>query len=332
MSSGSGLTLVTGASGFIGGHLARALAERGDRLRLLLRPGSDRRGLAGFSFEEALGDLRDSDSLERAINGCSTVFHVAADYRLWAKDPTELKRSNVDGTRNLLEAANRAGVDKVVYTSTVGTIGIVGDGTPGDEDAPVALADMTGQYKRTKFLAEQVALEYAERGLPVVIVNPTAPVGEADLKPTPTGRILVDFLRGAMPAYLDTGLNLVDVRDVAQGHLLAAERGRLGERYILGGQNLSLQEILQRLAAITGRQAPGVQIPYALAWLFGAAGTAWADWTGCAPRAPLEAVRMARKKMYARSDKAQNELGWRPGPVDAALKRAVEWFQANGYC
>lgn len=332
MNSGSGLTLVTGASGFIGGHLARALAERGDSLRLLLRAGSDRRGLAGLSYEEALGDLRDPASLARAVRGCSTVYHAAADYRLWAQNPAELERSNVDGTRNLLAVAEWAGVEKIVHTSTVGTIGMVGDGTPADEDSPVSLADMAGTYKRTKFQAEQVALEHAQRGLPVVIVNPTAPVGEADLKPTPTGKILVDFLRGAMPAYLDTGLNLVDVRDIARGHLAAAEQGRIGQRYILGAENLSLREILQRLAAITGRPAPRIQIPYVLAWLFGAAETGWASLTGRPPRAPLEAVRMARKKMYVRCNKAERELDWRPGRVDAALERAVEWYRANGYC
>lgn len=311
--------------------MARALAARGDALRLLLRPTSDRRGVAGLRFEEAIGDLRDPESLKRAVEGCSVVYHVAADYRLWSKDPSELERSNVDGTRNLLAACERAGVEKIVYTSTVGAIGIVGDGTPGDEDSPVSLEQMTGPYKRTKFLAEQTALDFARRGLPVVIVNPTAPVGEADWKPTPTGRILVDFLRGATPAYLDTGLNLVDVRDVALGHLAAAERGRAGERYILGAENLSLRAILERLARISGRPAPRVRIPYAAAWLFGAAGTAWAEVSGLEPRAPLEAVRMARKKMYVRSDKAERELGWRPGPVEPALERAVEWFRVNGY-
>lgn len=331
MRSEKPLTLVTGASGFVGGHVARALAARGDALRLLLRPTSDRRGVAGLGFQEAVGDLRDPASLERAVAGCSVVYHVAADYRLWSKNPAELERSNVDGTRNLLAACEQAGVEKVVYTSTVGAIGIIGDGTPGDEDSPVSVEQMTGPYKRTKFLAEQAALEFARRGLPVVIVNPTAPVGEADWKPTPTGRIIVDFLRGATPAYLDTGLNLVDVRDVAQGHLAAAERGRAGERYILGAENLSLREILERLARISGRPAPRVQIPYALAWLFGAAGTAWASVSGREPRAPLEAVRMARKKMYTRSDKAERELGWSPGSVEAALERAVEWFRANGY-
>ncbi|MBI1355591.1 MAG: NAD-dependent epimerase/dehydratase family protein [Acidobacteria bacterium] len=330
--SGSGLTLVTGASGFIGGHVARTLAGRGERLRLLLRPSSDRRGLAGLDFEEALGDLRDPSSLESAVRGCSTVYHVAADYRLWSRDPRELERSNVEGTRNLLQACERAGVEKVVYTSTVGAIGIVGDGTLGDETSPVSLADMTGPYKRTKFLAEKEALDAARRGLPVVIVNPTAPVGEADLKPTPTGKIIVDFLRGAMPAYLDTGLNLVDVRDVAQGHLRAADRGEPGERYILGCRNMSLREILESLATITGRPAPGVRIPYVVAWLFGAGETVLAGLTGREPRAPLEAVRMARKKMYVRSEKAERELDWRPGPPEAALERAVAWFRANGYC
>ncbi len=284
MSSEYPLTLVTGASGFVGGHVARALAARGDALRLLLRPTSDRRGVSGLRFEEAIGDLRDPASLERAVAGCSVVYHVAADYRLWAKDPAELERSNVGGTRNLLAACERAGVEKVVYTSTVGAIGIVGNGMLGDEDSPVSLAQMTGSYKRTKFLAEQAAVEFARRGLPVVIVNPTAPVGEADWKPTPTGRIIVDFLRGATPAYLDTGLNLVDVRDVALGHLAAAERGRVGQRYILGAENLSLRAILERLARISDRPAPRVRIPYAAAWLFGAAETAWASVSGREPR------------------------------------------------
>ncbi|MBI3665886.1 MAG: NAD-dependent epimerase/dehydratase family protein [Acidobacteria bacterium] len=260
------------------------------------------------------------------------VYHLAADYRLWAPDPSELYRSNVDGTRNLLEAARGAGVRRVVYTSTVGCIGVIGDGTPGDEQSPVSLGDMAGAYKRSKFLAEQVALEYARGGLPVVVVNPTAPVGDRDIKPTPTGRIIVDFLLGRTPAYVDTGLNLVDVRDVALGHLLAAERGRPGERYILGARNMTLREILEELGRLGGRPAPKVQIPYAVAWTYAAVGTAWARVTSKEPRASLEAVRMSRKKMFVRTDKAERELGFQPGPVEEALRRAIEWFRENHYC
>ena len=326
------MILVTGASGFVGGHVTRLLREQGCRVRVLVRPTSDLRGLAGLEVERVEGDLRVPESLEKAVTGCEVIYHVAADYRLWARDPDELYRSNVDGTRNLLEAAQRAGVRRVVYTSTVGCIGVVGDGTPGDEDAPVRLEDMKGAYKRSKFMAEQVALEYASRGLPVVAVNPTAPIGDRDLKPTPTGRIILDFLLGRMPAYVDTGLNLVDVRDVARGHLLAAERGRPGERYLLGARNMTLREILETLAGITGRAAPKVRLPYAVAWAFGAAETAWAGVSGREPRAPLDAVRMARKKMWVRTDKAERELGYHPGPVEDALGRAVEWFRENRYC
>jgi dihydroflavonol-4-reductase len=324
--------LVTGASGFIGGHVARLLAGRGQRIRALIRATSDLRGIVDLDVERVIGDLRDPRSLDRAVAGCETVYHVAADYRLWARDPGELYASNVEGTRNLLEAAGQAGARRVVYTSTVGCIGVKGDGTPGDENAPVALADMTGPYKRSKFLAEQAALEYARGGLPVVVVNPTAPVGDRDIKPTPTGRIIVDFLGGRMPAYVDTGLNLVDVRDVAYGHLLAAERGRVGERYILGARNMTLREILEQLGRLGGRPAPRVRIPYAAAWVFAAAGTAWARVSGREPRASLEAVRMSRKKMFVRTGKAERELGFRPGPVEDALRRAIEWFRQNQYC
>jgi dihydroflavonol-4-reductase len=253
------------------------------------------------------------------------VFHVAADYRLWARHPAEIYRSNVEGTRNLLGAARAAGVARVVYTSTVGAIGIPHDG-PGSETTPVSLNDMAGDYKRSKFLAEQVALEFARDGFPVVVVNPTAPVGERDVKPTPTGQIIVDFLNQKMPAFIDTGLNLVDVRNVAEGHLLACERGEPGERYILGSENLTLAEILQVLARITGRKAPRVRLPYAVAYGAGLCSTAWAGITGSPPRVPLEAVRMARKKMWVTNEKACRELGFQPGPAEVALRRAVEWF------
>jgi dihydroflavonol-4-reductase len=324
--------LVTGASGFIGGHIARLLVERGCAVRVLVRPTSNLSGIADLPVERLEGDLRDVGSVRRAMRGCGQTYHVAADYRLWTTDPGELRRSNVEGTRNVLQVAAEAGVLKVVYTSTVGTIGIRGDGTPGAEDSPVSITEMTGHYKRSKFEAEQLALDFAAKGLPVVIVNPTAPVGEGDLKPTPTGKIIVDFLLGAMPAYVDTGLNLVDVRDVASGHLLAAERGRPGERYILGARNMTLREILESLSRISGRPAPRLRLPYGLALGFSLAETALAGLTGREPRAPLEAVRMARKKMFVTTGKAERELGFRPGPVEDALQRAVEWFRRNRYC
>jgi dihydroflavonol-4-reductase len=318
--------LVTGASGFLGWHVARVLVERGYSVRALVRPGSR---VEELDLERATGDLRDPASLERAVSGCGLLFHVAADYRLWAKDPGELYRSNVDGTRNLLEAARRAGIERVVYTSTVGCIGIPHDGV-GDETTPVALSDMAGDYKRSKFLAEQVALEYARGGFPVVIVNPTAPIGDHDVKPTPTGRIVLDFLNGDMPAFIDTGLNVVDVRDTAEGHVLACERGRAGERYILGSENLTLEQILVELAGITGHKPPRMKLPYAVAWCAGACSTAWAGVTGTPPRVPMDAVRMARKKMWVTHEKARRELGFEPGPARIALARAVQWFEGSG--
>lgn len=316
--------LVTGASGFLGWHVARILLERGYAVRALVRPGSR---VNGLDVEVATGDLRDPASLERAAAGCGLVFHVAADYRLWAANPDDLYRSNVEGTRNLLQAARNARVERIVYTSTVGCIGIPSGGI-GDEDTPVALADMVGHYKRSKFLAEEVALEAARGGLPVVIVNPTAPVGDHDVKPTPTGQIVVDFLKGGMPAFIDTGLNVVDARDCAQGHLLACERGRPGERYILGSENLTLAEILGTLARLAGRKAPTVRLPYAVAYAAGVCSTAWATLSGRPPRVPLEGVRMARKRMWVTHEKARRELGFNPAPAEAALAHAVEWFTA----
>jgi dihydroflavonol-4-reductase len=321
------LTLVTGASGFLGWHVAHVLAERGHRVRALCRPASQLREL---EVERVEGDLRDPDSLRRAVEGCELVFHVAADYRLWSKHPADLYASNVDGTRNVLEAAARAKVERVVYTSTVGCIGMPA-GRSGDEQTPVSIADMAGHYKRSKWLAEQVALEKAAAGLPVVIVNPTAPVGDHDWKPTPTGKIIVDFLRNKLPAFIDTGLNLVDARDTAIGHLLAAEKGRSGERYILGGENLTLEQILGRLSALSGKPAPTIKIPYSIAYAAGAITTALAQVTGRPPLAPLEGVKMARKKMFVTNDKAARELGFTPRPVEGALKRAIDWFRANGY-
>jgi dihydroflavonol-4-reductase len=317
--------LVTGASGFLGWHIAHMLLERGRVVRALVRPGSR---VPELGVETVTGDLRDALSLERAVAGCDVVFHAAADYRLWARDPRDLYRSNVDGTRNLLTAARTAGVERVVYTSTVGCIGVPHGGI-GDETTPVSLEDMVGDYKRSKYLAEQAAMEFARDGFPVVIVNPTAPIGDHDVKPTPTGKIVVDFLNGDMPAFIDTGLNVVDVRDTAEGHLLACDQGRPGERYILGSENLTLAQILQKLAAITGRKAPTVRLPYAVAYCAGACSTAWAGITGTPPRVPLDAVRMARKKMWVSHAKAGRELGFAPGPADTALRRAVEWFGAG---
>ena len=296
---------------------------------MLVRNPERLRELEGI--EVTLGDLQDRTSLDRAVAGCEVVYHIAADYRLWTKQPEEMFRTNVEGTRGLLEAARNAGVERVVYTSTVGCIHVPQGGV-GDEGSPVSLQEMAGPYKQSKFLAERVALEFASRGLPVVIVNPTAPVGDHDFRPTPTGKIVLDFMRGAMPAFLDTGLNVVDVRDVAEGHLMACERGRVGERYILGAENLTLEQIFLKLAEITGRPAPRLRIPYVVAWVVGVISTAFAEITGHEPRAPLDGVRMARKKMWVNHSKAAQELGYCPGPAAEALRRATEWFRANAYC
>jgi dihydroflavonol-4-reductase len=321
-------TLVTGATGFLGWHVARLLIERGHKVRALRRPSSVLRELDAEPVE---GDLRDPASLERAVAGCDRVFHVAADYRLWSRHSEELYQSNVEGTRNLLNAAQRAGIERVVYTSTVGCIGIP-NGRPGDETEPADERSMAGHYKRSKWLAEQVAIQKAHEGAPVIIVNPTAPVGDHDWKPTPTGKIILDFLRDRLPAFIDTGLNLVDARDVAEGHLLAAERGRIGERYILGAENLTLQQILARLASLTGKKAPTVRIPYAVALTTSVISTALSNVTGKQPLAPLEGVRMARKKMFVSHAKATRDLGFQPRPINDALLRAITWFRENGYC
>src|SRR5215475_12849949 len=260
------LAFVTGATGFVGSHVARALAEQGADLRLLVRPGSNPENIADVKADLATGDLRDPVSLEQALSGCDAVFHVAADYRLWVRDPDEMYRVNVEGTRAILEAARKNRVRRVVYTSSVATMGFTPNGQPADENSPVSLGDMIGPYKRSKFMAEQVAIEAARAGQDVVIVNPTTPVGERDIKPTPTGRIVVDFLKRKFPAYVDTGLNLVDATECARGHILAFERGRSGERYILGGENLTLKEILDKLGAITGLPSPRIELPYAVAY------------------------------------------------------------------
>jgi dihydroflavonol-4-reductase len=323
---------VTGATGFLGSHVARVLAEQGAALRLLVRPSSDLRNLQCLNAETATGDLRDPVSLEAAMAGCDTVFHVAADYRLWVRDPEQMYQSNVEGTRAILAAARKNGVRNVVCTSSVATMGFTANGHPADEESPVSLADMIGHYKRSKFMAEQLALEAGRAGMRVVVVNPTTPVGEQDVKPTPTGRIVVDFMKRKFPAYVETGLNLVDATECARGHIAALERGKSGERYILGGQNLTLKQILDQLAAITGLPSPKVKLPYIFAF---AAGVVDEAITGRIlkrePRATIDTVRMGRKKMFASSEKAERELGWKIVPVEGALRRAVQWFRANGY-
>ncbi len=324
-------TLVTGATGFLGSHVARELAVRGDSVRVLVRPSSNLRALDGFQAERVAGDLRDAGSLDRALAGVSRVFHVAADYRLWSRDPREIYESNVTGTWNLLEAARRVGVEKFVYTSTVATIAVPREGGLPNEATQASLGEMIGHYKRSKFQAEHLAMSAAEAGLPVVIVNPTTPVGPGDSKPTPTGKIIVDFLNGRMPGYVDTGLNFVPVEDCARGHLLAAERGRIGERYILGGDNLSLKQMLDILAAVSGRQAPRWKFPYVLAYAAGYVDTAVSRFLGREPQIPQEGVRMARHKMFVDASKAVQELGFAHGPIEAAMERAVSWFEANGY-
>jgi dihydroflavonol-4-reductase len=381
------LAFVTGATGFLGSHVARVLAEQGADLRLLVRASSDLRNVSDLNADLVTGDLRDSDSIAKAMAGCDVVFHVAADYRLWVRDPDAMYRSNVEGTRSLLEAARKLGVRRVVYTSSVATMGFgstqaaaelrsagqvrapaptqttgatlgpaptlasaelrsawTGEGARphtsarpytsnlADEDSPVALADMIGHYKRSKFMAEQVAVDAAKSGVDVVIVNPTTPIGERDIKPTPTGRIVVDFLKRKFPAYVETGLNLVDATECARGHVQALEKGRSGERYILGGENLTLKQILDRLGAITGLPSPTVKLPYIFALAAGVVDEmVTGRLLGREPRATIDAVRMGRKMMFVSSAKAERELGWRMVPVDGALRRSVEWFRGHGY-
>ena len=323
---------VTGATGFLGSHVARQLLANGADLRLLVRATSRTDNIDDLPAEHILGDLRDPTSLKKGMSGCECVFHVAADYRLWARNGQELYDSNVEGTRNVLQAARDTGVRRVIYTSSVATMGFGNNGRLTDERTPVTIANMIGDYKRSKFMAERLVIEAGQAGQSVVIVNPTTPIGERDIKPTPTGQIVVDFLRRKFPAYVDTGLNLVDVADCAQGHLLAMEKAVPGERYILGGENLTLKQILDKLAAITGLPSPKVKLPYAMAYATGVVDTLV---TGTIrkrePRVTLESVRMGRKKMFVTSAKAERKLGWNPRPVDDALRRAVEWFRANGY-
>lgn len=320
--------LVTGASGFVGWHVARLLIDEGYAVRALVRKGS---AVPSLPVEIYEGDLRDARSVQRAVIGCHSIFHVAADYRLWTRHPEEMFETNVRGTAQLLELASIEGVDRFVYTSTVGCIGLPSEGF-GTEDSPVNVEQMAGAYKESKFLAEEAVLKMAAQGFPAVVVNPTAPVGERDAKPTPTGRIILDFLRGKMPAYMDTGLNVVDVEDVARGHFLAFEHGLPGERYILGGENLTMREILQILSEESGVPAPRLKLPYSVAMGFAALSTAGAFLTGKSPRAPIDAVKMARKKMFVTSAKAERDLGYRPVPARQALAKAVAWYRANGYC
>lgn len=322
--------LVTGGTGFVGANVVRELLREGQTVRVLVRQRSDRRALEGCRVELAEGDLLDLPSLQKAVAGCRVVYHVAADYRLWVPDPKALYRTNVEGTRHVLSVAAEAGVERVVYTSTVGALGIPPDGSPGTETTPVSLSEMVGPYKRSKYLAERVAQEFALRGLPVVIVNPSAPVGPWDVKPTPTGKMVVDFLKGKMFAYLDTGLNLVHVKDVARGHLLAAQRGKAGERYILGSRNCTLVEIFRMLSGITGLPAPRLKVPYAFAWLGAVTMEGWARLSGKPPEVSLTAVRMAAKRMFFSSAKAVRELGLPQSPVEEALRDAVEWFVVHG--
>jgi dihydroflavonol-4-reductase len=322
---------VTGATGFVGSHLARALLERGVEVRCLVRDSSPRDNLTGLGVTTATGDLRDLDSLRRGIDGCDAAFHCAADYRLFVPDPESMYASNVEGTRNVMRAAADCGVERLVYTSTVGALGIDPSGKPADERTPVRFENMIGHYKKSKFLAERLAEEWAGRGLPVVIVNPSAPVGDADIKPTATGQMILDFLDGRMRAYVDTGLNLVDVRDVAQGHLLAAERGRVGEKYILGNRNLSLKAILEMLAEITGIPAPTIKLPHWVPLAVSAVDTTVSRLARRRPRVSIDAVRLSRHHMYFDSAKAIGELGCPQTPVEQALQRAVAWFETAGY-
>ena len=326
------LAFLTGATGFVGSHVARVLVAQGADLRLLVRSGSDLRNIQELQADRVVGDLRDAASLKKAVAGCEVVFHVAADYRLWVRDPEQMYRSNVEGTKAILEAARENKVRRVVYTSSVATMGFQSNGHLANEDSPVSLANMIGPYKRSKFMAEEIAIQAGKSGMDVVVVNPTTPVGERDLKPTPTGRIVVDFLKKRFPAYVDTGLNLVDVAECARGHVAALEKGKTGERYILGGENLTLKQILDKLAAITGLPSPKIRVPYAVALATGVVDQVFTGYIRRRePRATIDAVRMGRKKMFVSSGKAERDLGWRTLPVDGGLRRAVEWFQANGY-
>ena len=324
-------SLVTGATGFIGSHLARLLTSQGEKVRVLVRPTSNLRALTGLPVEICPGDLREPESLREAVRGVERVFHVGADYRLDVRNPQEIYASNVTGTLHLIEACRREGISRFIYTSSVATLAVPrAHGLP-NENTQASLEEMIGHYKRSKFLGEQEALGAAREGLPVVVVNPTAPVGPGDWKPTPTGRIILDFLNGKMPAYVDTGLNVVPVEDVATGHWLAAESGQVGQRYILGGQNMTLRAILEALSRLSGRPAPKMRLPHVLALAAAYADHFASRLRGREPRIPLEGVRMARHRMFVDCSKAERELNFRPGPVEAALERAVRWYVENDY-
>lgn len=326
------MVLVTGGTGFVGSHLVRVLLERGEQVRCLVRSTSRLDNLEDLSVELVTGDLRDLGSLRQAVKGVRVVYHCAADYRLWCKDPNEMYQSNVEGSNNVMQAAFDEGVERVVYTSTVGCLGLNNNGKPANEDAPVTIDDMTGHYKRSKFLAEEKVREWAQRGLPVVIVNPSTPVGELDIKPTPTGKIIVDFLRGKMFGYVETGMNLIDVRDCAEGHVLAAEKGRFGERYILGGRNLTLKELFDALGSMTEIASPKMKVPHWVAETYARLENFWSiDIARRAPDVPLESVKLARHKMWFDASKAVRELGLPQNPIEVALERAVKWFREHGY-
>lgn len=322
--------LVTGVTGLVGSAVARALSRAGWQVRALVRVDSDRRNLRQLPVEVAVGDITHDGSLDEPLRDCDALFHVAADYRLWVPEPQQLYRTNVEGTRNVLEAARRAKVARCVYTSSVATVGLPADGSPGTEDTPVALADMIGHYKRSKFLAEQLVRDFIRAGAPVIIVNPSTPIGPGDVRPTPTGQLVLDAARGRMPAYVDTGLNIVHVDDVAAGHLQAFDHGRIGERYILGGENLTLREILGQISRLRGRKPPRIRLPHAALLPLAYVSEAFARVRGRGTRVTVEGVRMARKRMYFSSEKAVRELGYNWRPPSAAFEDALLWFREQG--
>ena len=323
-------TLVTGAAGFLGSHVTRQLVARGESVRVLMRPSSNNRAISDLPLEYVTGDLRDAGSLERAMNGVKRVFHVAADYRLWAKNPQDIYDSNVGGTKNLLAAAKKAGIEQLIYTSTVATIAVDRPELP-NESTDAKLEEMIGHYKRSKWMAEKEVLQAAKEGLPAIVAMPTTPVGPWDWKPTPTGKIILDFLNGKMPGYVETGLNFVGVEECAAGHLLVSDRGKIGERYLLGAENLTLKELLDTLARITGLRAPAMKIPHGVALGVAYVESAFSRLVGKEPQIPVEGVKIARHKMFVDASRAVKELGFQPGPVAAALERAARWYQANGY-
>jgi dihydroflavonol-4-reductase len=324
------ITLVTGAAGFLGSHVARQLVARGENVRVLLRPSSQNRAIADLPLEYVTGDLRDTASLDRALQGVNRVFHVAADYRLWAKNSQDIYDSNLGGTKNILAAARRAGVEQFIYTSTVATIAVDRPVRP-NEFTDSKLEEMIGHYKRSKWMAEREALNAAKEGLPVIVAMPTTPIGPWDWKPTPTGKLIVDFLNGKMPGYVDTGLNFVGVEECAAGHLLIAEKGKIGERYLLGGENLTLKQMLDALSKITGLPAPSLRIPHGLALSAAYASTIFSRLIGKEPGIPVEGVKIARHVMFVDCERVRRELGFQAGAVAAALQRAVRWYEANGY-